>query len=136
MIILFQRFFCMVIILLVVKSIIVLFLLLNIFDYLKDLMSNWVGQLFWHGASAHFRHLWNYTLLNNSKTQIPGYYKLRLSQILIFQDKKAVNPKLIAQISPTKLKQIIGQSLIFLGGKGCVWGSGKSTNILNIKLIT
>ena len=23
---------------------------------MKDLMSNWVGQDFWHGASAHFRH--------------------------------------------------------------------------------
>ena len=24
---------------------------------IKDLMSNCVGQLFWHGASAHFKHL-------------------------------------------------------------------------------
>ena len=24
---------------------------------MKNLMSSWVGQLFWQGASAHFRHL-------------------------------------------------------------------------------
>ena len=24
---------------------------------MKDLMSSCVGQLFWHGASAHFKHL-------------------------------------------------------------------------------
>lgn len=24
---------------------------------IKNLMSSWVGQLFWHGASAHFKHL-------------------------------------------------------------------------------
>jgi len=35
---------------------------------IKDLMSSWVGQLFWHGASAHLRHLRSakHSTLNNS----------------------------------------------------------------------
>jgi len=33
---------------------------------MKALMSSWVGQLFWHGASAHLRHLRSQSTLGST----------------------------------------------------------------------
>lgn len=51
---------------------------------MNDLISRFVGQLFWHGASAHFRHLGNrITVLKNYKENDISLYFFILDQLRV-----------------------------------------------------
>ncbi len=59
---------------------------------MKDLISKLVGQLFWQGASAHFRHLWKIILILKPHNYMQNQYTWK--KIVFHCFKGIVHPKM------------------------------------------